>query len=294
MANAIIVLGASHWLSSLVGAMLGQHPQLYGLPELNLFVADTVAQWHDYHTHRQDQPQATHGLVRALAQLHEGEQSEASARRAWSWLADRRDWSIARMIAHLAAAAAPRILVDKSTTSSVQWGFLIRAYKAVPQANFLHVTTHPLAVAHALLDQREEPPPEQSKWLQQQLKLWYHRHSAILDFASVLPEGQCASVRGELLLTQDECYLPQIAQWLGIRDDAEAIEAMRHPEHSPFARPGPVNARWGDDRKFLLSPTLRRPELTLPPLREDPLLAQVPDPELAQAVGELARQMGYG
>ena len=288
------MLSASPWLSSLVGAMLGQHPQLYGLPELNLFVADTVAQWHDDHTRRQNRPQALHGLVRALAQLHEGEQSEASVRHAWSWLADRREWSITRIFEHLAVAVAPRILVEKSASSTAQWSLLIRAYKTLPQANFLHIATHPLAVAHALLEQREAPSLEGSEWLQQQLKAWHHRHTAILDFASVLPEGQCVSLQGERLLTEEACYLPQIAQWLGIREDAEAIEAMRHPEQSPYAKPGPVNARWGDDRKFLLSPTLRRPELNWPPLRDDPLLARIANPELVGAVGELARQMGYG
>jgi len=292
--HAVIILSASPWLSSLAGAMLGQHPQLYGLPELHLFVADTLAQWHDDHTRCQNRPQAMHGLVRALAQLHEGEQSEASVRRAWSWLADRREWSIARIFEHLAAAVAPRILVEKSSTSAAQWDFLIRAYQTLPQANFLHLTTHPLAVAHALLEQREAPPPEGGGWLQQPLKAWLHRHNAILDFVSVLPEGQCVSLQGERLLAEDACYLPQIVQWLGIREDAEALEAMRHPEQSPYAKSGPVNARWGDDRKFLLSPTLRRPELSWPPLRDDPLLAQIADSELVGAVSELARQMGYG
>ena len=49
-------------------------------------------------------------------------------------------------------------------------------------------------------------------------------------------------VRGEDLLGEPDTYLRKIAEWLGLRTDEEAIEAMKHPEQSPYACIGPENA----------------------------------------------------
>jgi hypothetical protein len=45
---------------------------------------------------------------------------------------------------------------------------------------------------------------------------------------------------------------------LDIRTDEEAIEAMKHPERSPYACFGPVNARFGNNPGFQRAPALRR------------------------------------
>jgi hypothetical protein len=45
---------------------------------------------------------------------------------------------------------------------------------------------------------------------------------------------------------------------LDVRADEEAIEAMKHPERSPYACFGPVNARFGNNPGFQRAPTLRR------------------------------------
>ena len=43
--DPIFVLAAPRSYSSLVNAMIGQHPELYGVPELNLFQCETVAEF---------------------------------------------------------------------------------------------------------------------------------------------------------------------------------------------------------------------------------------------------------
>ena len=83
---------------------------------------------------------------------------------------------------------------------------------------------------------------------------WHHMHTNILRFTSTLPLGQSLRVKGEDILSEPDLYLPQIAEWLGIRTDREAIEAMKHPENSPYARVGPEIARGGNDPKFMRSP----------------------------------------
>ena len=79
--------------------------------------------------------------------------------------------------------------------------------------------------------------------------------------------------------------------WLGVSSQAHALEAMGHPERSPFACLGPVNARFGNDPSFLNAPKLRtytRKEENL----DDPLSW---DEELgfSKDVRGLAELLGY-
>ena len=89
------------------------------------------------------------------------------------------------------------------------------------------------------------------------LVAWHHLHTNIMQFTSTLPLGQTMRIKGEDVLTYPQIYLPQIAEWMGIRTDSEAIDCMMHPERSPFAAVGPDLARGGNDPKFLRSPALR-------------------------------------
>lgn len=52
-------------------------------------------------------------------------------------------------------------------------------------------------------------------------------------------------------------HLQQITEWLGIDAGADAIEAMKHPERSPYACIGPENAKFGNDPSYMESPVLR-------------------------------------
>src|SRR5262245_2248226 len=104
-AAAVFLLAPARSGSSVGAAMVGQHPELYGFPELRLFRAETVRGLLAEPPAGDGMParQRTAGLVRALAQLHEGEQSGASTERAWCWLVERPDWPIAAVLAHLLA-----------------------------------------------------------------------------------------------------------------------------------------------------------------------------------------------
>src|SRR5262245_30909041 len=70
--DPLIILGAPRSFTSVVCAMLGQHPEMYGLPEVNLFVAETMAERRGLIA---QPPWSEHGLLRAVAQLFGGEQT---------------------------------------------------------------------------------------------------------------------------------------------------------------------------------------------------------------------------
>jgi hypothetical protein len=85
--------------------------------------------------------------------------------------------------------------------------------------------------------------------------------------------------------------LRRFCQWAGIRADAADLQAMRRPERSVFARPGPPGAEGGMDPHFLSAPRLR-PVVAPPTLDLDPRWNV--DAGVAAAIRGLARQFGYG
>ena len=279
--------------------MLGRHPQLYGLPELNLFVADTIEGWYVTLSQKKKRAQPTSGLLRVLAQLHEEAQTEKSIDRAWEWLAARRRWSTRRLWEYLSELVYPRVLLDKSPLTSMRSTYMQRALEMIPNTNFIHLTRHPVATTKSMQELRDrgsKDDPEGDGASESKdnnpLLFWYKSHHAILKFCADLPEGQSLQVIGEHLLEENDKYLVQICQWLGLRYDPEAIEAMKHPEYSPYACLGPANAHYGNDPKFLMSPELRSAKFKLPPIEGYPHFMRASE-EHQSNILVLAHQLGY-
>src|SRR5687767_3909036 len=93
----LLILTLPRSYSSVVCTMIGRHPQLYGFPELNLFLADTIdgviryceQLWEKGQMHNNRPP----GLLRVLAQLHSGCQTAETVKQAHEWLEEHRSWS---------------------------------------------------------------------------------------------------------------------------------------------------------------------------------------------------------
>lgn len=294
MSQSFIILSPPRSFSSVACGMLGQHPQLYGVPELNLFVADTVELWFEHHTRRLARPQGTHGLLRTLAQLHEGEQNEGAIQRAWQWLAQRRGWSTERLWSYLEGRVAPRIIVDKSPMTVLNADFIERLYRYLPDTQFLHLTRHPVPTARSLAEILSKTPEGEERVGRDvdPFDLWCRAHDNILNLCSVLPTGQSLRLKGERLLEDPDLYLPQLFRWLGLRDDAQAIAAAKRPELSPYACIGPPNARLGNDNKFLTSPELRPARFHNPPIQAAPEVLALPH-ALRARVTALAAELDY-
>ena len=59
--------------------MLGEHPELYGFPELHVFVGDTVQEVIDFEKSNNKRHAAgPPGLLRTLAQIHDGVQTNGT------------------------------------------------------------------------------------------------------------------------------------------------------------------------------------------------------------------------
>lgn len=259
----IVVLSPPRSFSSLISAMLGAHPQTAGLPELQLFLGDRMLELLRFFAISPGNLQD--GLLRAIAQLHFGEQTDAAVDRAKGWLAERDDWSTAQMFHAIADTVAPQVLVEKSIATVWRPGFLRRLIETVPDARFLHLIRHPRGqsaslinmvghrddVAADLYDFGTRPPT-----LDPQIA-WLQIHRNILQALDGVPVEQVMRVRGEDVLADPRTHLAAIADWAGLRSDEQAVEAMLHPERNVFARLGPPSAPYGSDPKFLDNPVFR-------------------------------------
>ena len=297
MPEPLFILCPPRSFSSVVCGIIGQHPECYGLPELNLFVANDLGGiWkgilpgfgnfgHD-------------GMLRTLAQLHEGAQNDDTVAHAEEWVVQHLGWSIRKVFDHLQELIGPKILVEKSPSIVYKQENIDRIIRNFPEASYLHLLRHPRGMAASVLALREnhrilKRVVENSPGADPE-RTWRQSHERIVAATDKLPNGQSMRLKGEEFLANLDIYLEQICEWLGIRADAEAIDAMMHPERSPYANVGPSRAPRGNDPNFLEHPELDPDRLAS--IRE-PLLPG----ELSWRKGEsfdkatvkLAKQLGY-
>lgn len=292
MRQPLFILCPGRSFSSVVCAVIGQHPQAFGLPEVHLFVYRTVKEILDYDMPVFGRPGASRGLKRAVAELAFGKQTWESIEQASQWLAERHDKTGGAVFRELMELAGDRMLVDKSPTNSRPEA--IRAiYAAFPDAKFLHLARHPRATCRSEFKAQTARGNSRKRTSHDVEAYWLDRHRAILEFATLLAPGQYMFLHGEELFADPKTYLAQICDWLDLPSDAAAIARMMKPELSPFACFGPDNAKLGNNRGFIESPHLRigRPaaETMDGPLEwaEDPLA------RLGDETRGLANQLGY-
>jgi hypothetical protein len=280
--------------------MLGQHPDLYGFPELALFVADTIAGLLDFHQAHQNglwtAAPCSPGLLRALAQLEYGSQTPETVDQALHWVEARRNRTTRDVADYLLGRVRPRIGIDKSPLTAIFPEFMARDVAYYPHARILHLTRHPETCQASMRQQYTARLMRvYSDWDGAAVagffaRIWCASHRAILGLTGRLPAPQTLRVRGEDILLEPDYHLARIAHWLGVRDDVEALQAMKHPERSPYASFGPGMARGANDPKFLAAPKLRPidppPPLSLPSVWR---LGQ----QLEAEITKLAEQLQY-
>jgi hypothetical protein len=288
LTSPIFVVTCMRSFSSLACAMLGQHPELFGVPELNLFMADMIGPV--VASINQLRPRSLDGLLRLVGQLEFGEQSEKSIRSARIWLDGHRGWSVTQFFSWAQQAIGRRI-IDKSPGTVLEKDRLERMLRLYPDARVLHLTRHPRPTCLSILEVwnlrpgrlRKVSDPEES---------WLNANLNIVEATAGLSGDRLMHIRGEELLASPSTYLPQICDWLGVGFDERAYNAMLHPENSPFACIGPKSAPFGMDPKFLLNPTFE--QRTIPPASlQGALEWRASGSGFSEKTIELAHRFGY-
>lgn len=318
MPPLVIMLSPPRSFSSVVSTMIGEHPDLYGFPELHIFVGDTMEEVNAFEkAHNSRHTAGPPGLLRTIAQLHDGIQTNGTVFRAMGWLNERRSWTSKQMMDYLIERVAPKMGLEKSPPNAQKLKFMERAYASYPDARFLHLTRHPVSTRSSwseFVANKASRKDGGTEGRMDRLVGWHLMHSNILKFTSSLPLGQSLRIKGEDILSEPDTYLPQIAEWLGIRTDPEAITAMKRPENSPYACVGPDAARGGNDPKFMRSPKFRGSRIKEPSLAaffekeipqwfpEDGKLAEAcrrsglqiaSDATIIEEISSLAHRLGY-
>lgn len=296
--SPVFILASPRSFTSLICAMLGQHPEAYGVPELNLPLAETLEGLVQRMSGvRQLQ---LHGLLRTVAQLYAGEQTVLSVDLAKRWILKRLNHTTGEVYTELCRKVAPLRIIDKSPAYAVDLEVLQRIHKTFPDAHYLHLIRHPrsqgqsmmklgegiLAIASDSFDYSTNPPTVDPQFA------WYRTQSNIVDFLSDIPSSQQMRLRGEDVLNNPHIYFEKICQWLGLSWNASIFEAMLHPEDSPYACLGPYSATLGNDPNFLKSPIFVQRKVS-PSKLEGALPWRKDGKEFIPMVVKLALDFGY-
>lgn len=302
MAAPLFLLAPPRSYTSLVNAMLGQHPQAFGLPELCLFNVETLVDlWKGSKSEvSENGALVRHGLLRAVAEIYCGEQRTSTINMALAWASVREEWSTAAIFQEIVAALDPLVAVEKSPSYTMSVKRMQAMHRAFPEARFVHLVRHPVAQCKSLmaindgafcLKVEAYELTDDHAMIEPQVA-WHDINLNILDFLDDVPADQQIRLRGEDVMAEPERYLAEIARWAGLRDDAEAVDAMMHPERSPFACFGPINALFGNDPNFLAGPTFRPHKPKLPSLAK-PVPWRTDGKGLMPEVVALAQEFGY-
>jgi hypothetical protein len=272
---------------------------MYGLPETYLFTRPTMQEWWAAHQggDRSD------GLLRAVAELVFKAQTESTIVAARTWICERLDRNTTDIFRTLSDRVAPLVPVEKTPQTAERLASMQQIIDNFPRARFLHLLRHPFGQVQSRVNrrlknlQRFNPAAKLADAAMDfggadPQMLWHSCNLNILAFLTAVPPGQHMRVRGEDLLAKPDWYLREIAIWLNLRSDLAAIQAMKHPERSPFACPGPSNAPRGGDENFFARPSLH----PVPPPVET-LVGALPwrsdGAGFAPKVKDLARFLGY-
>lgn len=293
----IFVLAPPRSFTSVFCGILGQHPELFGSPELNLFRARTMKRFlRMVRLHM--------GLHRFVAQVYAGEQTIETVEMARHWVMARQDRTTGAVHRELCAKIAPLALVQKSPRYMRRFAYLEYLLETFPNARYIHLLRHPRAVGESFLKMDDPayrmlacascgavdasgPVPVADPQI-----LWHDYHLRILRLQKLVSPAQWLQVRGEDFLADLDRHLVQLCEWLGISAVPDAIAAMKRPEESPFACFGPPNALMGNDPNFLRSPQLRPYEPREQSLR-GPLPWRADGAPFHRRVVELAHSLGY-
>ena len=295
----IFILASQRSFTSLFCAMIGQHPAVYGVPEINLFCKGTVSDLMRYAVG--ERQYMIHGLWRAVAQLYGGEQTLETVEMARRWLNARTRMTTGELYTDLCQRVAPLCVTDKSPAYAKNARAMRRMRSTFPHARYIYMTRHPKDQGKSVMgapqamatlfasdsvDYETQPPTIDPQFV------WYETQRKILDFLDTIPPAQQFQIRGELLVSDPKTHLAEICRWLGLAWNDDIYAQMLRTEDSPYASMGPFGCQWGNNPGFQKSPVFRQSPIKDTPL-EGPLAWRKDKKPFRPEILELAKKLGY-
>jgi hypothetical protein len=263
--DPIFILATPRSYSTVTTAILAGHPVIHGFPELLLNRGHTVGDAFAADLAKENLPWQLGGLCRAVADLHEGYQSDDSMERARKWLAERTTWTTKQVMEYLLSAVYPQIGLEKSSVTVKTDEALELCLSGYPNARYIHLTRHPVTAQGSMLRQwlemfKDDQMPQRDDRLlaARMAELWFSANYRVVRVLLGLPAEQWIRVRAEDILRHPHVLLPKILNWLQLYWDDSIIARMLITERWKFAdRYSESSHLGGGDPKFFESPALR-------------------------------------
>lgn len=237
--------------------MIGQHGSLFGLPEINLFLADN---FQDYLALMEKETlNLKDGDLRAVAYFFFGDQSISSTSKALNFIGNNPSMKTSEVFESFRKKIYPKRLVTKSPLYGSKLSHLNRLPK---DSFFIHLLRNPFSQNRSLANyfRLYDLNPSNHlyvKHLENGYKGWVNEQKNIEFFLQNIPDNKKIRVYSELFMREPKKAIKEICHFLNISDDEDNIQLMLHPEKSIFASVGNEVARFGNDPKFLMNPKLR-------------------------------------
>lgn len=254
---ACLILSAPFSGAPVLAAMLGRHPELRALPDLNLGLAPNVNEL--LYVFERSQGPIADGLLRSIAALMFESYADEGIAQARVWLEARRDWTTAQLQSALCAQAAPQGLVVHDAESVLRPIELLRLCEAAGAAPIVHLVRHPwsqgvmaadrladrLYVAPDFKDHALTPPV-----MEPQLA-WLRANLNIERWVQNTQPQRVLRLSWERLMAQPEATLAELLTGLGLSTDEASLAAMLEYELWEFWGYGPRSAPYGLDTEAL-------------------------------------------
>jgi len=323
MVDPVFILASPRSFTSVFSGILGQHPDLFGAPELHFIQSPTLGDFLQLKTEEAN-TKPIHGLLRLVAQLYAGEQTINSVSMARRWIISRIDIPSSDVFRELNAKVNPYRLVDKSPGYGLEMQRLNALESTFPNAFYIHLIRHPRAQCESLFRllmdirpskkiridiygkpsrlsqniintfyvQRDADNKIVDMYADLQL-LWFRMQKRIESFLATIPPSRKLQVRGEDLLGDLQPSLASLCSAVNIPYNDFIYHEMLHPENSAFACIGPLGAEYGNDINYLLDPSFKPRKAKKRYLDEGPL-PWLPDGKgFNREVIKLAKSYGY-
>jgi hypothetical protein len=279
--------------STLLTAALGCNPGAYALPELgvlahpsvgdHLLAQSVTASWTSY---------SRAGLLRAVAELVVGSQSDGAIDSAQGWLEARSSWSSVALLEWIVARTPAPTVIEKSPEHA-RAAVLSTIGGAWPDARLVHLVRHPFACITSMV--RHFGRITQSRTSRSLLYTVAARRwvTTQRELVTALEDMDAASmlVRFEALLAAPHAELAALASWLELPDADNDVQAMLHTERWPYAWPGPRAATGGGDDGFLSHPRWESDQRI--DVHDLSLLSGLVDNVVLREVRDMAQRLGY-
>jgi len=307
----LVILSPGRSYSTVISAILGQHPDIYALPETCLFARDTMAEY------LRDRGAVVfgHGLVRAVRRLliscYDDDQALSMAR---SWVLRQGQRSTLEVFDRLRAAIAGSFVIEKSPLYSARLEHLERLRRFFGDtARYIHLVRSPHGYGASLLKtladfsaavsapvvQHAMDDPDSLYFgirssgraeLDPQF-VWLRRHRLIRSFLATIDPARWRVVRSEIFLRNVPTSVRELCDWLSLPWAPAVDSEVLRPDLWEYSRVE-NGVRPGGDREFFRNPILR-----VPPCVPPDITARVTwgegDRELSPEVQSLARALGY-